>query len=189
MIYVLFGTGFEEMEALAPVDLLRRAGIEVQMIGLTESCVTGSHGVSVQMDGVLADVDRDALEMLVLPGGLNGVKAISECRPAVELIQWVAREKKLLGAICAAPGLLGQLGVLEGRRAVVYPGMEEQLISGGAKVQTDERVTHDKNIITAQAAGSSIGFALKLIAMLRGWTAAEKVRHAIHYHGSERSLT
>ncbi len=189
MVYVLFSDGFEEMEALAPVDLMRRAAIEVKTIGLTGSTVTGAHGIPVVMDGTLEDVDREKLEMLVLPGGTKGVAGIGACPQAVELIRWVAGERKLLGAICAAPGLLGQLGVLNGCRAVVYPGLEDQLTGGGARVQQDERVTHDKNLITAQAAGSSVDFGLKLVAMLRGWTAAETVRREIHYHGGDRSLT
>lgn len=189
MVYVLFADGFEEMEALAPVDLIRRAGIEVRMVGLTGTVATGSHGIPVMMDTALEQVDRGDLEMLVLPGGLQGVAGIAENPQAVELIRWVAEEKKLLAAICAAPGLLGQLGILSGCRAVVYPGMEAQLIDGGARVQKGERVIHDRNLITAQAAGSSIDFGLKLIAMLRGWMAAEKVREAIHYHNGNRSLT
>lgn len=189
MIYVLFGEGFEEVEALTPVDLLRRAELEVKLTGIAGLTVTGSHGIQVQMDITLDQVRREDLEMVVLPGGLVGVENLAASEAVRDLLTWAAREGKLIGAICAAPSLLAQLGILQGRRSVIYPGMEDKLEAGGALFQMDERVTHDRNIITAQAAGSSVEFALKLIAMMRGWAASETVRKAIHFHGADRSLT
>lgn len=189
MVYILLGEGFEEIEALAPADILRRAGIEVATVGLTGCSVTGAHGITVQADKTMDEISEEGAEMLVLPGGSKGVASIKACAGAIKLIETFMGKRKLIAAICAAPTILAELGLIGGMRAVVYPGLEDVLENAGVRVQPDERVTQDHNLITAQAAGSAMDFSLKLVTVLRGWYAAEKVRTALYYHGNERSLT
>ena len=148
MVAILLGTGFEESEALVPADLLRRAGIEVRLVGVDGPAVTSAHGVTVTADLTLAELDREG--------------------------RWLA-------AICAAPTILANLGFLDRRRAVCYPGMEE--LMGSAVVQKGAPVVADGHIITGEAAGSSFPFGLKLVEVLKGAEAARQVCHAVHYHG------
>lgn len=189
MVYILLADGFEDIEAVAPIDILRRADIEVTLVGVTGSTVVSSHGLAVKTEAPLEGVDAGDLEMLVLPGGGLGVDNLNKMPAVAALVKKTLADGKLVGAICAGPTILAELGLLDGRRAVCYPSCEETLKAHGAHIETDKLVTHDKNIVTAQAAGSSIEFALKLVAMLRGWAASEKVRRAICYEHVERSLT
>lgn len=181
MVYVLLGEGFEEAEAVVPVDLLRRAGVEVALVGLKGGVVRSSHGVAVTCDCALKDVDEHGLEMLVLPGGLAGVEAISADETALGLIQRSADRGAYIAAICAAPTILARLGLLDRRRAVVYPGMEEQMLS--AVVQPGKAVVVDGHLITGEAAGSAFDFGLKLVEILKGAEAAQAVCRAVHYRG------
>ena len=174
MVAILLGTGFEESEALVPADLLRRAGIEVRLVGVDGPAVTSAHGVTVPADLTLAELDREAVDMLVLPGGLGGVEVLQGDRHVQALIQHCYDEGRWLAAICAAPTILANLGFLDRRRAVCYPGMEE--LMGSA-------VVADGHIITGEAAGSSFPFGLKLVEVLKGAEAARQVCHAVHYHG------
>lgn len=178
MVYILLAPGFEEAEALVPADLLRRAGAEVKLVSVMEDPVPGSHGVTVAADATLDQVDLDKAEMVVLPGG-PGHKRLGEA-PAVEkLVREAARRGLWVAAICAAPTLLGGWGLLEGKSAVCYPGMEEGLTNAQAKM--DQSVVVDGKIITGRAAGSAFDFGLALIEALSGKAAAEKVRDAVHY--------
>jgi len=188
MVYILLADGFEEIEALAPVDLLRRARIDVTLVGVSGETVTGSRGIAVQADCGLDGIDREALEMLVLPGGGAGVNVLEAAPGVRELVTFTAANHKLLAAICAAPVLLAKWGLLTGKRAVCYPGCRDELVSYGAKLWRDDDVTHDGHIITGAAAGSAIPFALKLITFLRGWEASETVRRSIYWHYG-KSLT
>ena len=164
------GTGFEESEALVPADLLRRAGIEVRLVGVDGPAVTSAHGVTVTADLTLAELDREAVDMLVLPGGLGGVEVLQGDRHVQALIQHCYDEGRWLAAICAAPTILANLGFLDRRRAVCYPGMEE--LMGSAVVQKGAPVVADGHIITGEAAGSSFPFGLKLVEVLKGAEAA-----------------
>ena len=181
MVAILLGTGFEEAEAMVPADLLRRAGIEVALVGLEGRQVSGSHGIPVIADTTLEELDRDKVDMLMLPGGLGGVEAISSNVHAQALIQYCYDHGRWLAAICAAPTILANLGMLDRRRAVCYPGMED--LMGSAVVQKGSPVVVDGHIITGEAAGSSFPFGLKLVEILKGASAAEQVCHAVHYHG------
>lgn len=181
MVAILLGTGFEEAEAMVPADLLRRAGIEVALVGLEGRQVTGSHGIPVIADTTLEELDRDTVDMLMLPGGLGGVEAISSNVHAQALIQYCYDHGRWLAAICAAPTILANLGMLDRRRAVCYPGMED--LMGSAVVQKGSPVVVDGHIVTGEAAGSSFPFGLKLVEILKGASAAEQVCHAVHYHG------
>lgn len=179
MVYVLLAPGFEEAEALVPVDLLRRANVETATVSLTGEPVPGSHGVTVLADVTLDDVDLSRADMIVLPGGGPGYKNLGK-EPRVEQLVRKAAEKDLwVAAICAAPTLLGRWGLLEGKNAVCYPGMEEGLT--GAQPQMDQGVVVAGKVITGRAAGSAFDFGLTLVETLAGKEESDKVRHGIYY--------
>lgn len=179
MVYILLAPGFEEAEALVPADLLRRAGIQTALTGVEDQMVAGSHDIVVRADRVIAQVDLRDAEMIVLPGGGCGVQNLRE-HPAVAALAQEAVDRGIpLAAICAAPTLLGEWGMLKGRRATCYPGMEEKLTGGQAE---DASVVADRNLITGRAAGSAFEFGLALIRALAGAEKAEEVRHAVHYY-------
>lgn len=172
MVYVLLTDGFEDLEALAPVDILRRGGLETMTVGVSGQMVTSAHNVTLKADILLADVEKEKMELLVLPGGPGH----SGLMAAEGLISFAAQKGLLIGAICAAPSILGGMGLLKGRKAVCYPGYESKLI--GAEVLHESVVT-DGNITTARGAGVSVEFALCLLAQLKGTTAMQEVREEI----------
>ena len=179
MVYILLAPGFEEAEALVPADLLRRANIETALVTVTGKPVPGSHGITVTADIALEDVDLSKADMVVLPGGGLGYKNLGG-EPRVEQLVKEAAEKGLwVAAICAAPTLLGKWGLLTGKDAVCYPGMEEGLT--GAQARMDQRFVTDGKIITGRAAGSAFDFGLALVEALVGRDEAGKVRHDIYY--------
>lgn len=180
MVVILLGNGFEESEAIVPADLLRRAGVEVVLTALEGMEVISSHGVTVKADATLEALDADRIDLLFLPGGLGGVEAIQSCPAALKLVRAVYDKGKYLTAICAAPTILGAMGLLEGRRAVCYPGMEDGLT--GADVQRGHGVVVDGNLVTGEAAGSAFEFGLKLVELLKGSVTAQQVKDAVHYH-------
>lgn len=179
MVCFLLGSGFEEAEALVPVDLLRRANIPVCMAGVDGSVIPGAHGIAVTADCSLSDVKREELEMVVLPGGLGGVAAIRGSEEAMDLIRWAHGSGVRLAAICAAPTVLSDLGYLAGKKAVCYPSMLDQLTD--ADTAHGQSVVEDGSIITAEAAGSAFEFGFKLIEALRGAEAAQKVSRGIYF--------
>lgn len=181
MVCILLGTGFEEGEAIVPADLLRRAGVDVKLTSLSGEEVESSHGVRVKADLSLDELDENSIDLLFLPGGLGGVSAISNSAPALDLIRRLADKGKYVTAICAAPTILGKLGLLQGRKAVCYPGMEDGLT--GAEVVYGAPFVLDSPFLTGEAAGSVFPFGLKLVELLKGREAAEQVRKAVHYHG------
>ena len=181
MIYILLGNGFEEAEALVPLDLLRRAGAKVTLVGVDGLEVTGNHGVTVKADLSMDEAhDPEDMEMLVLPGGLGGVEAIQKNLFALALIQKAYDRGCWLCAICAAPTILARIGCLDRRKAVCYPGMENEM--GSAVVQKGAQVVTDGRIITGEAAGSAFEFGLRLVEAACGREAMERVRDAVHFH-------
>jgi len=180
MVYVLLTDGFEEIEALAPVDLLRRVDVEVTTVSLTDDLlVRGGHDIYVKADITLENVDFDALEMLVLPGGLGGVNTIAETPAAMDLILKVWQAEKRLAAICAAPKLLAKLDIIKGLSVVCHPSVNNEIMNAGGRVLHNKQATCDRNLITGKAAGSSIEFALELVAAMRDRETSEKLRSAI----------
>ncbi len=179
MVYVLFEAGFEEIEAITPVDLLRRAGVEVTLVGVSQMVVKGAHGIPLTMDIPLSQVNLEDMEMLIIPGGLGCVDGIMASSDALTLIEKAAERGAWVAAICAAPTILAYLGLLDRRRAVCYPTLGEKM--GSAVVQTGHRVVVDGRFITAQAAGASFRFAGRLIRVLKDDETAEKVLNAICY--------
>lgn len=180
MVCILLGTGFEEAEALVPADMLRRAKIPVCMAGVDGMEITGAHDITVKADCALADVNVDELELLFLPGGLGGVDAIKSSPAAMDLIRQAHDKGIKLAAICAAPTILAELGYLEGKQAVCYPSMLDQLT--GADTTHGQHVVVAGNIITGEAAGSAFTFGFKLIEALKGAEKAKKVCDSVYYY-------
>ena len=180
MVAILLGKGFEEAEAVVPADLLRRAGVEVRLVGVGGRQITGSHGITITADLTLEELDRDQVELLMLPGGMGGVETLSGDVRAQALIQHCYNEGRWLAAICAAPTILANLGMLDRRRAVCYPGLEE--LMGSAVVQKGSTVVVDGHIVTGEGPGSAFPFGLKLVEILRGPEAAAQLIHETHYH-------
>lgn len=176
MVYVLLGTGFEEMEAIAPIDLLRRAGIDVLTVGISGKLVYGSHKIGVEADITIDQMDLADIDMIVLPGGLGGVASIKASAPALDAIRFAQENGKFIAAICAGPTVLAQLGITDGLDAVCYPGCETQM--GSANVVTAPCI-RSGNVITGTSAGCAIPFALALIAALKGQDVADSIRNQI----------
>ena len=173
MVYVLLGTGFEEMEAIAPIDLLRRSGIEVKTVGVTGKTVYGSHGIGVEADILPEDMELDAMEMIVLPGGLGGVASARASKPALDALRYGWEQGRFVAAICAGPTVLADLGITDGRNATCYPGCEAQM--GNAKLQPGAAAVRDGRLITGTSAGCAVPFALELIRALRGEEKAQTI--------------
>ncbi len=180
MVYILLGTGFEEMEALTPVDLLRRAGIPVKTVGIGGKTVFGGHGIGVVADQEISEPMPD-LDMIVLPGGLGGVASIRGCAAALEAVKQAHATRKLVAAICAGPTVLAELGLLQGKNATCYPGQIPNM--GDAVVLPDAAVVRDGRIITGTSAGTAIPFALALIEALQGPDAAAAIAEQIVIRG------
>ncbi len=180
MLGIFFADGFEEIEALTAVDLLRRAKIDVTMISINAGKeVTGGHGVTILADEVIAKTDFGALSGIVLPGGNPGFKNLEKCDALMEKVVSFSKDKdKLVAAICGAPSLLGHKGIVSGKTATIYPGMEGELT--GAKTVTDKAVT-DGNIITSRGAGTAINFALEIVKYYKGASAAGELAQQIVY--------
>ena len=176
MVYVLLGTGFEETEAIAPIDLLRRAGIDVLTVGINGKLVYGSHGIGVETDITLEQMDLTNLEMIVLPGGLGGVRSINSCPPALEAVRFAYENGKFVAAICAGPTILAQLGITDGLEAVCYPGCEGEM--GSAKMVTAPCVRSGQ-VITGTSAGCAVPFGLELVAALKGRDEADRIKKQI----------
>ena len=183
MVYIILGKGFEEAEALVPCDLLRRAGVEVRLAGIGGLDITGSHGITVRADCVAETADFLDAEMLVMPGGLGGVASIRASETVLSAVRALHEKERFIAAICAAPTVLAELGITDGKKATCYPGMESEM--GSASMQ-DAPVVQDGKLITGRAAGASFDFALALITALRGEEAAKKVAAGIVYRGAVR---
>ena len=182
-VYILLGTGFEEIEALAPCDLLRRAGVEVRLVGLSGTRIIGSHKISVETDLTVEEASATELpDVLVLPGGLGGVRSILGSELALELIRRAWQAGKYVAAICAAPTVLASLGLTEGKRAVCYPGMEERM--AGA-IMVDAPVVRDGKLLTGRAAGSAMDFARALVELTAGAAEAERIAKGVVYRAWE----
>jgi 4-methyl-5(b-hydroxyethyl)-thiazole monophosphate biosynthesis len=173
MVYVLLGSGFEEMEAIAPVDLLRRAGIPTTTVGVDGKLITGGHGITVEADIEIGEMDLTDLEMIVLPGGLGGVATARSCPAALDALRFAWENDKFVAAICAGPTVLADLGITSGRKATCYPGCEVNMAD--ADVSAAVPCVRDGKLITGASAGCAIPFGLMLIDALRSKADAEKI--------------
>ena len=165
-VCVFFGTGFEEIEALTVVDLLRRVDVDTEMVSVMEDkTVTGSHGIPVVTDRLISEVDFDKADVIVLPGGMPGTRKLEECEALMRQVDAFAADGRLVCAICAAPSILGHRGHLKGKSAIAYPGFEKEL--EGAKIVTEPAVT-DGTIITGRGMGCAVDFGLAIVEYLKG---------------------
>ena len=175
MVYVFLADGFEEIEALAPVDILRRAAVDVKTVSINDTLnVTGSHGITVRADILLKDVCGDA-QMLVLPGGMPGTLNLQKCALLCDMLK---KSEGFVAAICAAPSVLGGLGILKGKKATCYPGFEDKL--EGAECVNEPVVVSGKTI-TSRGAGTAHLFGFTLLSLLKGDDEAKKLRKTMMY--------
>lgn len=181
--YIFFAEGFEEIEALTVVDLLRRANIEITMVSITgNELVTGSHQISTLTEILFEDTDYEDADLLILPGGMPGTNHLMKHEGLDRLLKEFHKKGKSLAAICAAPKILGMKGILEGKSATCYPGHEDSLL--GADYRNVE-VVSDGNIVTSKGLGTAIDFSLEIIKRLIGENEARKIAETIqysHYH-------
>lgn len=176
MIYVFLADGFEEVEALTPVDVLRRAELEVRTVGVTGKVVRGSHGIPVTCDITEEQADPNGLEMIVLPGGMPGTLNLEKSQVVQAFIAYAVEQGLPIGAICAAPSILGHLGLLDGRRVTCFPGFETQL---GDAHYTAGPCEVDGSLVTARGAGVAMEFALALVEKLKGSERAALLRASL----------
>ncbi len=177
--YVFLAEGFEEVEALTVVDLLRRAHIDTKMVSISDAVqVTGSHQISVLADITIKDVDLKQACLLVLPGGKQGTENLTTCKPLEKILFEFSATNRRVAAICAAPSVLGKLGLLKGKKAVCYPGYEASL--EGAVIGKEEVVT-DGNITTSRGMGTAIAFSIELIKLIDCETEAGAMKAKIIY--------
>lgn len=176
-VAVFLATGFEEIEALTVVDLLRRSGINTKMVSITDDLlVYGAHDIKVLADCIMEQIDFDSIHMIVLPGGMPGTTNLEQCELLLNQLERFFDEGKFISAICAAPKILGRKGMLVGKKACCYPGMEEYLQKA---IVTKNEVEIDGNIITSRGMGCAIAFSLAIITVLLGKEKASIIKEAI----------
>ena len=177
MVYMLLGTGFEETEAVAPLDLLRRAGIQVLTVGIGGKTIYGSHGIGIEADITVEEMDLTQLDMVILPGGLGGVASVSACEEAMHALRFAHDNGRFVAAICAGPTVLAKLGITDNKNATCFPGCEPQM--GSANMLSGQAAVRDDNLITGTSAGCAVSFGLMLVEALQGPEAAQKIRQQI----------
>lgn len=176
-VIVFLANGFEEIEGLTVVDLLRRADINVETVSISDSLtVTGAHNISVSADTLIKDASLSDADMVVLPGGMPGTLNLGNCKLVTDTVTEYFNQGKRVAAICAAPSILGDLGILNGKRACSYPGFEDRL--AGAATSENE-VEHDGTVTTSRGLGTAIPFALSLIEQLTDAETAAKIKESI----------
>lgn len=177
MVYMFLADGFETVEALCPLDLMRRAGIEIKTVGITGKVVTSSHNIKVEAD-ILPDDMEDSFEMLIFPGGLGGAERLDESEVVDSYLKKAIQLNSFICAICAAPMILGKRGYLKGKKATCFPGFEVYL--DGAECVNSGVVT-DGKFITGRAMGSSTEFGLELVAALKGKEISDEIKSKVHF--------
>ena len=178
MVYMFLADGFEEVEALAPLDILRRCGVDVVTLGVTGEYVTGAHNIVVKADALLNEADLSNVDAVILPGGLGGTENMDASEEVKRIVQYAADNGKLVCAICAAPSILGKMGLLEGKEATCYPGFEDTF-KGGKYIKRS--VVKSDNFITSDGMGSAYKFGFEIASALCGEVTAEKVKEMIQY--------
>ncbi len=180
-IGIFMANGCEEIEGLTVVDIVRRAGLEISVISISGSReVTGSHNITFLADTAKNEADYGELEGIILPGGMPGTLNLAADETVIQIVRQFAREQKLVAAICAAPGILGQEHILEGKKATCHPGFEDKLI--GAE-WTDEPVVVDGNVITSRGMGTAVEFGLAVVRYFTDEGTVEKLKKGLVYRG------
>lgn len=177
-VYILLADGFEEIEAITPADILRRMELDVVLVGVSAKQVRGSHGIELTVDRTLNQLKDQTPRAVLLPGGMPGTKNLDASKAVGELVLRTASDGGIVGAICAAPMVLGRLGLLQGRRATCFPGFEEHL--AGAK-KCGESVVIDGGIVTASGAGVAADFGFAVGALLKDAVSAAFVRRSMQF--------
>lgn len=183
---MFFAEGFEEVEALSVVDVLRRGGVEVQMTAITEKgvsdgkyhIVTGAHGIGICMDSDIHNINIEETDAFLLPGGMPGTKNLKSSKVVCDILVRAYENEKLVGAICAAPSVLGACGILKGKKATCYPGFEQELI--GADVRMDAVVV-DGTVVTSRGVGTALDFGLKILSLLTNEENSKNIKESILY--------
>lgn len=176
MIYMFIAEGFEETEALCPLDLMRRAGLDAVTVGIGGRSITGAHGITVTTDISDSDFNDTAPDMIFLPGGMPGTLKLAASDTVVKAVKDAHKSGAYVAAICAAPSILGDMGLLKGKKAVCYPSFEERLT--GATVAFEPCVL-DGKILTSRGMGTALEMGLKIVEIFKGKKAAEELRHAV----------
>lgn len=177
MLYMFLADGFEETEAIGTLDVLRRADVPVKTVGVTGAEVKGSHGVVIRADISAEDIDCSEMSGVILPGGMPGTNKLCESERVLSSVKYCAENGMIIAAICAAPLILGRLGLLRGKRATCFPGFEDELV--GAEL-TGDFVTRDGNIITARGAGAAMMFGAEICDAVRGGGGSEILAQMQH---------
>lgn len=177
MIYVLMVDGFEEIEAIEPIDIMRRAGLNVVTVGVKGNIVKGAHNITIETDITIDDVNPEDMELLMLPGG-PGHTGLDSDEKVQKLIDYADKENLYIAAICASPSIIGKKGLLKDKKATCFPGFEEFLL--GAEVVCDKVVT-DGKIITGKGAGAAGDFGFEIVRLLKGSEIAEDLRSKMQY--------
>ena len=176
-VFVFLADGFEEIEAIVPIDIFRRAGIETTIVSISNNkLVSGAHDIIVMADSIFKETDFSEIDLLYLPGGMPGTRNLDEHVELKKLIQLQADGNKKIAAICAAPSVLGKLDLLTGKEAICYPGFEDKLYGA---LLSKEKMVKSGNISTAKGAGVALKFALKLVEDLKGKETADKIAESI----------
>ena len=177
-VYILLAEGFEEIEAITPADILRRMDINAVLVGISSKQVKGAHGIEITADMTLNRAAKTVPDGVILPGGMPGAKNLDSCRPVRELVAAVEKSGGIVAAICAAPMVLGRMGLLSGKKATCYPGFEEHL--EGAEI-TGASVTADGNFVTANGPGAAAEFGFAIGEKLTDEVTAAFVRRSMQY--------
>ncbi len=172
MVYIILGKGFEEAEAIIPCDLLRRAGVETEFVSIGAKSVTGGHGITVEAERTVEETELTDADMIVLPGGLGGVASVLSCQKVLDAVRKMNEAGKFVAAICAAPTVFAKLGIMGGKKATCYPGMENEMAD--AQV-CDAPAVRDGNVITGKAAGTAFEFGLELVSALCSKEVADRI--------------
>ncbi len=178
MIYLFLADGFEECEALAPLDILRRANIQIKTVGIGSNAIVGSHGISINCDTVNKNLSFENLKGIILPGGMPGALNLENSKTVQETIDYCIDNNLLISAICAAPQILGHKGILKGKKATCFPGFEKEL--DGATF-LDQKVVQDGNIITACGAGAAFEFGFKILEYFTDSKTADDLKNTMRF--------
>ncbi|MEM5871942.1 MAG: DJ-1/PfpI family protein [Candidatus Aenigmatarchaeota archaeon] len=175
-VLITLADGFEEIEALATADILKRAGVDVVLAGVPGTMVKGRSGIRIIADKRIDDIKSEEFDCIVLPGGYPGYVNLGKSKRVIELVKDFDKQKKLVAAICASPSILAKAGILEDKKATIYPGMEREIPR-----PRSEKVVVDEHVITSQGPGTTIDFALEIVKNLLGKNYAEKIKKQIVY--------
>ena len=176
MVYLFLAPGFEEIEALCPLDIMRRAGLDVTTVGVGGNNIVGAHGITVKTDISDKQFKFDSPDMIFLPGGMPGTLNLAACETVTDSIKNAVASDCYIAAICAAPSILGDMGLLVGKQAVCYPGFEDRLTGA---IVPDKKVVLDGKILTAKGMGAALEMGLEIVKIFKGETVAKELCHAI----------